>query len=107
MDQIVLEDETAVRIIKVGIGDIACQRRIVVPQSGAQQHRPRAVDRQKQMREVTRVAIENSLGPAMRGGGVAVTIKNREYVAELEREGPPLLKRNVGGNEKRRRRDAE
>ena len=98
MDEIVRQFELALSVVKVRIGEVAGQRRIVVPQDRAQEQRGVAVDRQRETGEMPRVLVIDALGAAGRRAHVAAAVEHPEPVAVLEHEPADVLQRRGGGD---------
>ena len=85
----VLRQHQVIVEIHVGIGQIDRQQRVVVAQVGAEQQRLHPVEQQLEMREKTRVAVEQAVGAAGRRADVAVAVEHDEGVVVLERTARP------------------
>ncbi len=104
MDEVMLQDEPALAVEEVGIGQVAGERCVVVAQCRRQQHRALPVDRQVEVRKIARIAVEEAFRTSRAGERVAVVIEDGEGIAVLQGAWPPLLQRCGGGNEELRDR---
>ena len=98
VDQVMFEPGTARRADEIGIGQIASQRSVVVAQGGAEQNRPRAIERNDQQGKMAGVAVIKALsGPPARRG-VAVAIEYGEGIAVLQDQRAQVLDRRRGAD---------
>src|SRR5208337_3375179 len=87
-------DFQVVRILEqVRIGQIAGERGVVVAQSRAQQHGPRALHRHDEIRKMARVPVIEALGAPQGGNCVAVVVEHAKGVAVLQNKSPHVQKR--------------
>ena len=93
--------------IHVGIGQIDRQQRVVVAQVGAEQQRLHPVEQQFEMREKTRVAVEQAVGAAGRRADIAVAVEHDERVVVLERAARPRDRTRRWNIERRLRKCVE
>ena len=101
MNEVVL-DLQVVRILEqVRIGQVARERRVVVAQSRAKQHGPRALHRHREVRKMARVPVIEALGASRAGNGVAVVVEHAEGVAVLQNKSAHVQKRRGGRYRKR------
>ena len=83
MDEIVRKPQAPIAVIDVRIGQVACERGIVIAKRRRQQQRPRTLDRQIKVRQMAGIAMEETLGTAMTRQRVAIMIEHGEGVAVL------------------------
>ena len=91
MDQIVFESELAILVIKIRIGHVAGQGRIVVTDRGAEQDRLGAIESQGKLRQVTGIAVVDPRWIAWAGQRVATLVEYREHIIMFERPERALL----------------
>ncbi|MBB2754610.1 UNVERIFIED_ORG: hypothetical protein GGI57_005345 [Rhizobium aethiopicum] len=93
MNEIVAEKKLSTLVEQIGVRKIAGEHRIVVAQRRRQEHRPSAIDRQMQMRQVPRIAMEDAVRTFWSREKIAVMVENGEGVSVLESSRPSLLQR--------------
>ena len=83
VQRVLLQRQPAVAV-HVGIGEIDGQRRIVVAQIGAEQQRLDFVEHHLQPGEITRIGVEQTVGPAGGGADIAMAVQHDEGIVVLQ-----------------------
>ncbi len=96
-----LDPESVRRIKQIRICEIARERGVIVPQRRAEQQRTRAIDHDREMREMAGIAIVKTLCATRAGNCVAALVEYAKGITVLERQRPKVLERSLGGNRER------
>ena len=83
VQRVLLQRQPAVAV-HVGIGEIDGQRRIIVAQIGAEQQRLDFVEHHLQPGEITRIGVEQTVGPAGGGADIAMAVQHDEGIVVLQ-----------------------
>jgi hypothetical protein len=97
MEKTLRQSQSAIVIEKIGVREIACEHRIVVAQSRAQQFWLCPFYREMEVRQISRIAMIEAIGVAGPGDSIAIMIEDRECIVVLECPGTPFLQRYRGG----------
>ena len=100
MQRVFREDEP-IFVIRIGIGEINAQQRVVVADVRAKRQGLRAVEQEFEMREKARVAVEQAVGAAGGSTDIAVAVEHDKGIIVLEHIARPGRRSRCGNIERR------
>ena len=101
MDEIVRQFEPTRAVEEIRIGEIAGQRRIVVPQARTEKQGRLALDREHETGEMPGVPIVDAQGAAESRAHAALAVEHPKALAVFEHERPNVLERRRCGDSER------
>ena len=84
MDRFALQPNPTLGGVEVGIRQIDHHRAIIVEQDRAELERLRPAEAKRELREETRVLVEQAIGPERAAREIALTVEHREQIIMLE-----------------------